>query len=378
MRRLVAALLVLAGLLGAPALLDAQTSEERDLQALRRQISQLESRLQGLRSREQSAEIELRKVDLELELRNRELAAAEKAVVDLEADQRLIEKRLHRLSTDHREQKEFLARRMRALYKMGGLSYLRLLFSARTDENMLDSIGMLNYLIQRDAKAIAGFRAMKVAIDAESTELARRKIEVENAHETVVERQASVEAKRGEKRQLLARIRDESRRSESRLSELTEKAERLQRLMDLLYERGSRETGGVSMREVRGALSWPVDGEVVARFGRERSERFATFTINNGLTIAAPPGTDVRSIFDGTVLYAQWFKGYGNLVILDHGDRIFSLYGNLRASTVSQGDTVRAGETIGIVGESEEEETGALYFEIRENNQPIDPVSWLR
>lgn len=370
--------LMVAALVFAPMGLEAQTSEERDLRALKSQISDLEQRLRGLRSREAGAELELQKIDLELELRNRELQAAERSVAMLESDRALIEKRLERLSTEHAEQKEFLSRRMRALYKMGGLSYLRLLFSARTDQNMLDSIGMLNYLIQRDAKAIAGFRAMKAAIDRESIELAERKIEVEKAHETVVARQAAVEAKRREKQQVLARLREEARRSAARLTELTEKAERLQRLMDVLYETEGRRTAGPAMHELKGALSWPVAGEVVERFGRQRSERFATFTINNGLSIAAEPGTDVRSIFDGTVLYAQWFKGYGNLVILDHGDRVFSLYGNLRASTVSQGATVRAGETIGIVGESEGEVSGVLYFEIRENNQPVDPMSWLR
>ncbi len=339
----------------------------------------MESRLQGLRSREQKAALELEKIDLELDLRNRELKMAERAVAELHADQRLIENRVDRLSAEYDAQQRFLSRRMRALYKMGSLSYLRLLFSARTDEHMLDSIGMLNYLIQRDAKAIDEFRAMRRVIEQESVKLAARRTEVEQAHEEVVTRQAAVESKRQEKQQVLSRLREESRQSAARLSELTEKAGRLQRLMNLLYERDStRESRGPSMKELRGALSWPVQGQVTERFGRQRSEQFATFTINNGVTIAAEAGTDVRSIFDGTVLYAQWFKGYGNLVILDHGERVFSLYGNLRASTVSPGAVVRAGETIGIVGESEGEEAGALYFEIRENNQPVDPIGWLR
>lgn len=371
-------LAILLAMLAAAVVVSGQSREERDLQRLQSQIEDLERRMRGLRDREQSAALELEKVELELDLRNRELRRAERAVASLIEDQALMERRLGELRAEQEAQERFLAGRMRALYKMGGLSYLRLLFSARVDRNMLDSIGMLNYLVQRDSRTIARFKAMKTVVDEESRALARRRVAVERAHVEVSSRQRAVEEKRLEQRTLLSRVRAESRQSEARLTELTEKASRLQHLMDLLYERDRAGGVGTSISGVKGALSWPVEGRILSSFGRQRSERYATFTINNGLTIESPPGTPVRAMFDGTVLYAQWFKGYGNLVILDHGDRVFSLYGNLRSSGVAQGGVVRAGETIGIVGESEEQDGGALYFEIRENNQPVDPRSWLR
>lgn len=370
--------LLIAGLSLLPVLLSGQTTEERDLRELREQIDELEVRLGRLETRERSAALELEKVELELELRNRELAVAERSVAELVADQNVIEARLSRLSEEHAKQKKYLSKRMRALYKMGGLSYLRLLFSARTDRNMLDSIGMLNYLVQRDARAIEAFRAMRIAIDRESRALEVRRVQVESAHAVVQARHRAVEEKRAEQRSLLARVRAESRRSRERLTELTEKAQRLQRLLNLLYQQDTRAVSGPPVSELKGALSWPVNGEVFESFGKQKSERFATFTVNNGLTIRSETAATVRAIYNGTVLYSQWFKGYGNLIILDHGDRVFSLYGNLRSSAVSQGETVRAGETIGIVGESEEGKQGELYFEIREKNQPVDPTTWLR
>ncbi|MDX1584217.1 MAG: peptidoglycan DD-metalloendopeptidase family protein, partial [Thermoanaerobaculia bacterium] len=353
-------------------------AEERDLRELRRQISRLEERLGRLESKERSVALELEKVELELELRDRELSAAERAVASLIVDQNLIERRLSELAREHERQERYLSKRMRALYKMGGLSYLRLLFSARTDQNMLASIGMLNYLVQRDAKAITEFQAMEAAIERESAALEERRVEVERAHEIVRARQRAVEEKRNEQSRLLAEVREQSRRSRARLSELSEKAERLQRLMDLLYSQESRGVSGTPISEFRGALSWPVEGRVEESFGKQRSERFATFTVNNGLTIRSEAGTPVRAIYNGTVLYSQWFKGYGNLIILDHGNRVFSLYGNLRSSGVDSGESVRAGETIGLVGESQEVQRGELYFEIRENNKPVDPEDWLR
>jgi septal ring factor EnvC (AmiA/AmiB activator) len=86
----------------------------------------------------------------------------------------------------------------------------------------------------------------------------------------------------------------------------------------------------------------------------------------------------VHAIFPGTVLFSQWFKGYGNLIILDHGNRVFSLYGNLKSPSIAAGDRVRAGQPIAGVGESEESQLGYLYFEIRQDNKPEDPQKWLR
>ena len=131
-------------------------------------------------------------------------------------------------------------------------------------------------------------------------------------------------------------------------------------------------------RSVQGALEWPARGKVFERFGRQRNPKFSTFTINNGLKIEAVAGTPVRAVFQGTVLFSQWFKGYGNLIILDHGNRVFTLYGNLKAPAVAVGDRIATGQPIAGVGESEEASSGHLYFEIRQDNKPEDPQKWLR
>ena len=129
---------------------------------------------------------------------------------------------------------------------------------------------------------------------------------------------------------------------------------------------------------MEGALSWPVSGKVIEPFGLQRNAQFSTVTFNNGMKIGAATGTAVRAIFPGTVLFSQWFKGYGNLIILDHGSRVFSLYGNLKSPSVAVGERVAAGQTIAGVGEAEDAQSGYLYFEIRQDNKPEDPQKWLR
>jgi len=129
---------------------------------------------------------------------------------------------------------------------------------------------------------------------------------------------------------------------------------------------------------VQGALAWPVEGKVIEHFGKQVNAKFSTITQSNGLKIAAAPGSAVRAVFGGTVLFSQWFKGYGNLIVLDHGNRVFSLYGNLKAPAVAVGDRVATGQPIAGVGESEGAQGGYLYFEVRNDNRPEDPQKWLR
>src|SRR5205085_114191 len=107
-------------------------------------------------------------------------------------------------------------------------------------------------------------------------------------------------------------------------TELEEKAKRLEHLLDVLSRQNGTAAAATDIRSVQGALAWPVQGKIIERFGKQRNAKFSTVTFSNGLKIAVAPGAEVRSVFAGTVLFSQWFKGYGNLVILDHGNRVSS------------------------------------------------------
>jgi septal ring factor EnvC (AmiA/AmiB activator) len=176
----------------------------------------------------------------------------------------------------------------------------------------------------------------------------------------------------------LLSLRKQGSESEQKLAELEEKAKRLEHLLDVLSRQNGAATAATDIQSVQGALAWPVQGKIIEHFGKQRNAKFSTVTFSNGLKIAAAPGAEVRSVFAGTVLFSQWFKGYGNLVILDHGNRVFSLYGNLKSPAVAVGDRINAGQALAGVGESEDAHSGFLYFEIRQDNKPEDPQKWLR
>jgi murein hydrolase activator len=158
------------------------------------------------------------------------------------------------------------------------------------------------------------------------------------------------------------------------VGELQNAASELQRRVSNLP---SARAPALPLAPFRGALEWPVAGRVVSRFGRSAAGRFGTAIARNGIEIATTDGQQVRAVHGGTVAFAAPFTGFGTLIILDHGDNAFTLYGQLADAAVQQGARVERG---GIVGRAGRNPEGAqvVYFEVRIDGRPADPVQWLR
>jgi len=148
-------------------------------------------------------------------------------------------------------------------------------------------------------------------------------------------------------------------------------------------ERTLASTGAASsvatlpIRPFKGDLPWPANGRVVSQFGRVPSGRFGTSIVRNGIEVAAPEGSNATAVHEGKVAYAAPFAGFGTLVIIDHGSAAFTLYGHLIDAAVKAGTNVSRGTPIGRVGLSPSG-GAALYFEVRIDGRPVDPLEWLR
>lgn len=379
--RVLAAALVVALLAGVTLTIPAvaQTAQpDADLDTLRDEIARMRRRLEGVQQQTASAERDLQQIDLELGIRTRELEIARQTELRLAGEQKALEANVAQLATRTAVQKEELRRRLVALYRMGNLSYLRVLLSLEGERNPIEAVSMLSYLVSRDARAVSAFQRTQHQLDTQQAQLRSRRSDIQQTRLVMESRQRLIAASHQQKETLLAQLRAQESGSERQLAALEEKARRLERLVGILSQQNRGLPVTADILAVQGALDWPIKGNVIEHFGKQRNPKFATVTMNNGIRIAAVPGTPVRSIFGGTVLFSQWFKGYGNLIILDHGNRVFSLYGNVKAPAVTVGDRVLAGQSIAGAGEGEEAASGHLYLEIRKDNRPENPLSWLR
>ena len=369
---------LLAATLVAGSVLFAQKAADPDLERIRADIARLKERLATVEKQARSVEQEVEAADLELGIRTRELEMTLQTHQRLEEERNAIVAEIASLAPRIERQKEALGKRLVALYRMGGLAYVRMFAALGEQQDPSAGMAMLRYLVTNDARMITRFRETRVQLAARNVALAERQRQLAASAKVIEEQRKAVAAAQAEKERILARLRREASGSEVAIAELEEKARRLERLVRMLAGQQRDDAAAADIRTFRSALAWPVQGKVIESFGRQRNAKFATYTTNNGLKIAADSRTPVQAVFQGTVLFSQWFKGYGNLIILDHGNRVFSLYGNLNGPTVTVGDRVATGQSIAGVGEAEDAESGYLYFEIREDNKPVDPKEWLR
>lgn len=273
-----------------------------------------------------------------------------------------------------------LAQRLSALYRMGRLGYLQTLASADSGESFLRALQLLSFLAARDARLLRAYEGSLAELAARERELARLRASIAAVAAETLLAERALQRARAEKAVLLARLERSAESQRSSVAALEDKTSRLAALLELLETRGrALPAGSASIRRYKGAIDWPVRGKVVVPFGRIANPRFPkTFLRSSGWTIDVPTGTPVKAVFPGDVVYAQWLKGYGNLVVLDHGDGVFTLYGHLMTGTVPRGTRVALGEVVGRVAEPPEEEVPGVYFEIRESRASVDPRGWLR
>jgi septal ring factor EnvC (AmiA/AmiB activator) len=215
---------------------------------------------------------------------------------------------------------------------------------------------------------VAVLKARQDTLASLRARLAAEAGEVENAKNELA-------GSRLKKEQVLASIRRETAQQKKMLGELRETS---RKLMEMLKEsEATSEFAGKGFRGLKGRLPWPVSGRVTVPYGTSQDPRFKTPVFRNGVYIAAGEGAVARAVHKGEVVFADWFKGYGRLVVLNHGEGYHSLYANLSEIFLKPGDIIENMGEIGKVGESGLLERASLYFEIRYKGKALDPTQWL-
>ena len=357
-----------------------EADRRRELAALRKRLASLKARYETTRQKAADTREQLEAAEANLELRTAErrlleirAVDAEKAAAKAQADRDQALRQSDALRAD-------LSARLAALYRMGRLGYFQTLASADSGEGFLRGLQLLAYLAGRDARLLRSYQGSLVELGVREKNLATLRASIASVAAETREAERALQRARAEKAALLDRLERSAAEQKSSVAALEDKTSRLEALLELLETRGRALPAGVaSIRRYKGALDWPASGKVVVPFGRIANPRFPkTFLRSSGWTIDVPTGTAVRAVFAGDVVYSQWLKGYGNLVVLDHGDGVFTLYGHLTAGTAARGTRVALGEVVGRVADPPEDEVPGVYFEIRESRASVDPRGWLR
>lgn len=366
----------------------ATVAQKEELQQLRARIVALQKRLAASEETKSEAADALRESEQAISETNRTLR-------DLAGQQREIRGQLaamqgqsRRMSADIEAQQERFARLLYQQYTGRQPDALKLLLNREDPNQIARELHYLTNLSRARAELIRGLRANLGRLTDLTHATQKQSAELAAIHAEQQAQRQRLEAKKRARKDVLVKVSRQIEKQRREISTLKRNENRLARLFEQLRQMLSRPRPGTLRNErlpdaagdgspfaqLKGRLNLPVRGELRSRFGSPRDD---TGVLWKGLFIAAPAGQEIKAIAAGRVVFADWLRGFGNLLIIDHGEGYMSLYGNNESLFKRVGDPARGGETVAAVGSSGGNTDSGLYFEIRHQGKAFDPLGWV-
>jgi septal ring factor EnvC (AmiA/AmiB activator) len=360
----------------------AQSKEE--LGGLKKKIQEEKQRVKAIHKKESSVISQLNKMDRNLSKKEKELKVLNRKLEGVVQKVRKTNEELQLVTQSVETQEAFLEKRLVALYKFGETGMPQIFFSSNSYAEFLNSRRYLASILGQDRELVEDFRKRQTVLGSYREQLKEDERELQALKEQTEKKQAEIRKDRLQKSRLLDSVRGEKRIHLAAIKELETASAQLQTLLNRL-EREIREKAkaevfipaGKGFGTFRGKLAFPVEGRILSTFGKNENPKFNTFTVQKGIEIEAAIGAEIRAVYDGRVLYSDWFKGYGKILIIDHGEGYYTLSGHASALLKNVGEEVRGGEGVALVGDTGSLKGPCLYFEIRQRGKPLDPLEWL-
>ena len=278
--------------------------------------------------------------------------------------------------------REWIKRKLRVIHRYGLNSEVFMLFLSAEDISELVRTGKyLQYITAYEHGILKTYKGTLESLTEKETQLISLRKELSRNKEKVQAEEESLEEKKNKKESLLATVKKEKTTHTRMLREMEESS---QRLLDIIREsekaeKEKEETFSTkSFAGLKGKLPWPVDGKVAIPYGSQKDPQFNTPIFRSGAYIKSNADAVAKAVHSGKVVFAEWFKGYGQLVIVNHGDGYHTLYGSLSEIFTKVGDIIKGKQAVGRVGSSGVLNAPGLYFELRYKGKPLDPAQWLQ
>lgn len=361
----------------------AQSKEE--LQQIKKQLDIHKKKLREAEKVERNVLEDLKKVSKELEDIETQIKIHNLKIRNLQIKIAQTEKEIKNFSNQLETRKSYLIIRMKGIQRLNKQPDPVLIILMQDDTTKaLRLIRNTQKIMSVDKKLIQQYKTELENLIVQQAELKKLYTSLRQEKESLKRAEETQKQKKKEREILLAQVRQNKALYERKIKELEENARRLTRLLQKTEKKEkiigtpitSLPEGEFTKR--KGNLIWPVSGSVITHYGSQKDPLFNIPIFRSGIYIQSSPGTQVKAAAEGKVVYANYFKGYENLVIISHGDGYYTVYGNLGSLGVKEGVYVKAGQILGSVGEKSSIDKTAVYFEIRYRGKPLNPEEWLR
>ena len=355
---------------------------DRELATGHQTITTIEERIrkQEAARRESDAaqaqlEAELRQLDHQLAEQSTAVASLEQEIVQLSGEVAALQQEAESASHSVTGKRILLVERLRQLYSDDGKAGLAVLLGATDAVDLIHHQRYLETLAAAVGGAIGELQREGERLKEAQRELHARQLRLTIEKEAAAASRKTVAAKRRQQQTMVAQAQERGKTLDVQIATLAADRERLTTMVSGLKTKRQTTLSRLHFGDQRGRLPWPIEGEVVEFFGA--GGKAGSPGASNGIRLRAHAGEKVRAIWEGEVLFADWFEGYGLLIIIDHGSGYYSLYGHASGLVARVGDHLQHGQAIAEIGSEPGQEAGSLYFEMRKDGKPINPLHWL-
>ncbi|MDT0603786.1 murein hydrolase activator EnvC family protein [Thalassotalea castellviae] len=352
----------------------AQQSTNEKLSDVKSAISKQKTTIKQVGSKKQK---------LLTQLKNDDLAIAKivKALNKTHASLKQTKKRLNELVKEKsqiiqakKQQEAVLAKQLRTAYSTGHHDYLKLLLNQQDPGSVQRNLTYYQYLNKARINEIDQYKQTIAQLIEITNQQQQQAAQLQSLESTQNQQKLALEKNKKQRKATVAQLNKALLTSKQKLAKLEQEEADLVSALARMAELSKQEIDLNGLSKLKRKLSWPVKGKINRSFGSRKQDYLKW----KGVLLAAPLGRQVKTIHNGTVLFADWLKGYGLVTVIDHGEGYMSLYGHNQALLKSVGERVETGEPIALVGQSGGQSQSALYFEIRHNGQAVNPKLWCR
>ncbi len=351
---------------------------------IQEQIGETQEKIKNL-------EVTHRKMLAELEKADKSVASAQKRASQLKKDLQktgeeiaLAKSDLEQVTQRVKEAEDYAARRLAEYYKLTQTGTASVILGSNSVFDASIRQDALKRIIAFDNQVWEDLNQDKNRLKTLTDSLENNRDEQARLEKELDRELAELKSQRAEKKKLLARVSKEKGLAQAALRSLEQAAKELSKTINRIKPSvkpppKSSKAPSSSFASLKGKMGLPIPGgKIMAAFGAHKDPQFKATQFRSGVDIASEIGEPFHAIHDGKVVYSGWFKGYGNMIIIDHGEAYFSVCAHAEDLFKEKGQTVETGEVIGTVGDSGSFSGPGLYFEIRHHSTPLDPAEWLR
>ena len=364
-----------------PSLREKIKQERSNLKQLKQEIQEAKKQQEATQKRHDSVLASVESLDRKVHQKRKDYDAIRHEIGKTDRELEKINQKANQLKVSLQRREQAVKTRLRRLYMEGQSGWFQSLLSFHSYAQFQRRMTYLSSLTSWEQNVVAHYKDdMKQFLKLKEDRARIRSVLLRNKERTAKKLNV-MRGIKGNKQAILTSLKHQTLTHGQALATLERAEERKEFLLDNLLQSSKKYDPESKKRVVsflkKGKLLWPVDGRVVAFYGRQKHPMFNTYVNKKGIEIETREGSEIKAVFGGNVVFADWLKGYGLVAILDHRNGFFSFYAHASKLVVQRDDDVASGEVIGHTGASGLTDKTILYFELRKGTQPVDPQKWL-